>query len=211
MAKLVTLDHNKDQRVFDAVHIMLGSLIQIWAKIDVYSSGLLCSLVKLDPVEFSTLVGRLDLDAKLQRAHKILIHRKQKKKAQKIKEIIKLVEKVRPVRNAFAHGYFNGLTNVGYNFVLFSDFEISGNSPSSTKGMTVTLERAVECHRDLVKVMKTMFSVFAHDKLNELFALPVQWHLHRDQGLPPLPIARPTRRRSSPGKSQLRRPVRRGA
>jgi hypothetical protein len=152
----------------------------------------------IDPVEFGVLVGRIELEAKLQRIYKIFTHRKRNREAKKIKKFIKHVEKLKPQRNAIVHGYYVGLGENGMEFILTTDFMISDNALTGVKRVTIDVDDLVKHNYILVELLKILVKIAKPKRLNELFSLPA----HSNQLMaPPLhrrrTIKRPTPRRSS--------------
>jgi hypothetical protein len=112
----------------------LGSITMRWSTVEAEVSAALFGQLTLDDVQFTILLGRLELLPKLQKLRQILMRSSDPEKVKIATDICKRVEKLKPDRNALVHGVYQGKSKRGeYAFAMTAEilFE-EGEEPSKT-------------------------------------------------------------------------------
>jgi hypothetical protein len=170
-----------------------GAVNYFWARLDVWATGALGHVLNIDVVEVGILVGQLETLAKLQTIQKLLLHKKDKR-SKLLAEVIKTLDKLRPLRNAVTHGHYQGISTKGE--VVFSiptQFMV-GDSPTANPMFVIYpndilkhVEKDIECIWKIV-------AMFGFQKTHELLALPSR--------LPSYNPPKPPRKRSEKKKAK---------
>jgi hypothetical protein len=154
----------------DPVLLMyLGLVTMHWSTVEAQVSAALFSKLNLDDIEFTLLLGRLEVLPKLQKLNRILVHRKEEKLATIASSISKRVENLRPDRNALTHGVYQGKSGRGeYAFIITADLLFDeGERPS--KVMRVFTSETLAKHVDQVtELISEIQSAFDSPKLRKL-------------------------------------------
>ena len=148
-----------------------GAINYIWARLDIWTTGALGHVLNLDVIEVGILVGQLETLAKLQTIHKLLLHKKDKR-AVEVKNIIKVLGSLRPLRNAITHGHYQGITLKGE--VLFSmptNFMV-GEHPTSNPLFVIYPKDPLAHVNKIIECIWKIVALFGFQKTQELLALP---------------------------------------
>src|SRR5690606_18202633 len=112
---------------------LIGQVNHFWATLDALTAAAFVSTLGGSPVEIGVTLGRLDAIAKLQKLKPIYSYRKDKAKSAVLADIIKRLNKLKPLRNAITHGLYRGRASKGeLLWSLMPEFLI-GDGISSTE------------------------------------------------------------------------------
>lgn len=152
----------------------LGQISIAWGVLDTMSSAVLFSQLDMDPIEFSSLVGRLETQPKLQRLAKILKHRKSPL-AETAKALASRVAKTKDLRNGITHGFYSGKSaRREYFFLLLPDTLVEDGRDSAYEVLVVTDDELESHLRSVVAITTDLQQAFDSPKLRELTAPPAR-------------------------------------
>jgi hypothetical protein len=155
--------------------IAWGTINYVWAQVDVASTGALCSVLDIDGVEFGIVIGKLETEAKLSKIRKILIHRNNITQADKVESLRKILEKLRPTRNAITHGSYVGSSKELERFFSLPTEFLVGDGQECANALHVLKFSDVNDHVEgVVRVVTTLVEEFKGERLSALLSLPVR-------------------------------------
>jgi hypothetical protein len=183
-----TLDPSPDKLILT----YLGTITMAWSMVEAIVSAALFSKLNLDEIEFTLLLGRLEVLPKLQKLNQILTHLKDVEGEKLTSDIYKRVEKLRPDRNALTHGVYQGRSGRGeYAFYLTADILFEDGQPPA-KTMRVFTSDTLEKHVNQVnEIFLTIQSAFDGPKLRKLqggsFRVPKRFQIDPPEKMPKAP------------------------
>lgn len=94
------------------VRDIIGMINLAWPILEEQTSSAIFGLLKIDDVELRILLGRTEIIPRLGKLIDILRHRKDARRGS-IKKLQDALIELRPTRNALAHGFYMGQSNLG--------------------------------------------------------------------------------------------------
>ena len=178
-----------------------GSLNYCWAMLDAITTSVLCNILQADPVEIGIVVGMVESLGKLEKAEKILRHRKDKR-FEAIHSIRKDLLAMRLQRNAITHGHFLGISVEGEQiFSLLSTFLVDGDRDTATSLICITQEELTQHAITLSRHATTLVEMFGTAELQKLLDLPSRAASYSPPKQPRRRSERPREKRQRPQKS----------
>ena len=154
----------------------LGLMQLTWARLDTIASAALSCTLDLDPIEFSTVVGRMDERSKIVSLAKIHQPRKDYARAKTLREIANELNKLKALRNAVTHGFYIGQTQTEkcYCYQLFGETLIDDKSDSAYRFVTVTPTQLTDHLSAVTRLTIQLFNLFEPEKLRRLLDMPAR-------------------------------------
>jgi hypothetical protein len=158
---------------------VIGGINIAWAQLDTLLSTALFGLLEIDPIEFSIIVGRLDIQTKATKIREILDHRNTEQSGKQlivVKALLAELHKWRPDRNAIIHGYYVGRTQKHeYHFASLAD-PLTSDTGSHFKLFVYTL---LELGKHLEAVSALLLSFLNdfdgnHARMHTLLNVPMR-------------------------------------
>ena len=150
-----------------------GSMNYIWARLDIWTTGALCTVIGADAVEIGILVGQQETLTKLNIIQRILKHRKDNRQ-KLVADVIKILNGMRPQRNAVTHGHYHGLSERGEAVFSVPTSFLIGDGPTAAPLVAITLAGAVDHIETVGKCAQTIMVLFGVEKSQELLSLPIR-------------------------------------
>jgi hypothetical protein len=173
--------------------IYLGAINIYWAMVEAHVSAALFSLLELDDLEFTILLGRLEIVPKLKKLEQILRHRKNEEKEKFVTELIKCVDKLRPDRNAL----YQGKSNRGeYAFALMADVLFEEDSEAAKKMRVFTVDTLKDHVGETIDLLPKIHAAFDSPKMLKLYDGP--FRVPKGFQVDPLPAIREETPKSQP-------------
>jgi hypothetical protein len=105
------------------VLVSLGAINLAWSHIDALVSAALFSLLNVEGLELTILLGRADTQPKLDKMAQILRHRRDKERLHYVQKLKTQLDELRRDRNALTHGTYEGHTKAGEH-IFFTPVDI---------------------------------------------------------------------------------------
>jgi hypothetical protein len=172
----MTDDESLDTSIDIVMAAWIGSINMAWAVVEAQVTAALYSLLSIDEIELSIIVGRLEVMPKLKKIHDILTHRTDqisKTRLAYVESLLSEIDAIRPIRNAVTHGTYQGKTTKGeYFFLLTADILFDKEQGTAYKSRVFT-RKTLQKHLDEVAAIMTAIPKnFDSVKMRELHSAP---------------------------------------
>lgn len=177
----------------------IGLVNYYWAALDALTSAAYIAALKGDAIEIGVTLGELDTIAKVQKLKKIYTYRKDAVNTLKLAALAKSLDKLKPLRNAFTHGWYLGQTQEGeICYALMPQFVIDDEF-AGTGFFSATQLEISEHVQGMAHAIGVITGMFEIEELRQLFDLPsrMQTANQPKSPRPKPPKGRPRRDRSS--------------
>jgi hypothetical protein len=163
-------------------------------------TGALASAINADTIEIGILIGKIEVEAKLNKTLKILKHKKDPR-VKELKSIIESLEVLRPLRNAITHGHYLGVSNrKEIIFSLPTEFLV-GDSPTANAMFVIYPNDTTKHFNGVVENIYKIIALFGIEKTHELLALPIRLSSYSPSKEPRKPQDKNRAKRQRPQKS----------
>jgi hypothetical protein len=152
-------------------HILaiLGTINLAWSHLDALVSQALFSLLEVEGVELTILLGRADTQPKLDKMAHILKHRRDKERLEHVQKLKSQLDGLRRDRNALTHGTYQGHTTQGEHIFYTPVDVIFDEDQGSAYTMRVfTFDEMLTHVKKLTKVIAELPTHFDADKMDRL-------------------------------------------
>jgi hypothetical protein len=152
-----------------APHILatLGAINLLWSRLDALIAGALFSLLQVEGIELTILLGRTD--SKLEKMLQILKHRNDKERLSYVQKLKSQLDRLRRDRNALTHGDYQGRASRGGEEIFYTPVDIIFDEEGGTYSMRDFTHEQMQAHaNEVAQIIAELPTHFDADKMYRL-------------------------------------------
>jgi hypothetical protein len=145
----------------------LGAINLLWSRLDALIAGALFSLLQVEGIELTILLGRTD--NKLEKMLQILKHRNDTERLSYVQKLKSQLDRLRRDRNALTHGDYQGRASRGGEEIFNTPVDIVFDEEGGTYSMRDFTHEQMQAHaNEVVQIIEELPTHFDTDKMLRL-------------------------------------------